>query len=498
MTTKKTRVYMDTLPLFIAGKRQDASSQKTFANIYPATGDVLNRVQAASSEDVEEAIESCKEAQEKWAAITPRERGRIMHKAVALLRERNEELARIEVLDTGKPIQEARTEDVHSGADALEYYAGVASTLHGDYYDLGGSFAYTRREPLGVCAGIGAWNYPIQIACWKAAPALACGNAMIFKPSEFTPTSALKVAEIFKEAGVPAGVFNVVQGDGDVGEMLTSHPGIAKVSLTGEVPTGRKIMANSADTLKQVTLEMGGKSPLIIFDDADLDEAVEGAMMANFFTQGEICTNGTRVFVHKDIKQEFMDKLVERTKKLTIGDPLNSQTEVGALISKEQYDKVMSYLALGPQEEAEILLGGRSHQFEDDTPLNNGYYVQPTIFDRCTDDMRIVQEEIFGPVMAVLDFEEEQEVIGRANDTPYGLAAGVFTNALQRAHRVINQLQAGICWINNYNVNPVEIPIGGYKQSGIGRENGLVTIEHYSQLKTVYVEMDKVDAPFTK
>ncbi len=405
-------------------------------------------------------------------------------------------MARIEVLDTGKPIEEARTVDVYSGADALEYYAGVASTLHGDYYDLGGSFAYTRREPLGVCAGIGAWNYPIQIACWKAAPALACGNAMIFKPSELTPTSALKVAEIFKEAGVPDGVFNVVQGKEDVGEMLTSHPGIAKVSLTGEVPTGRKVMASSANTLKQVTLELGGKSPLIVFDDADIDEAVEGAMMANFFTQGEICTNGTRVFVHQHIKEKFMDKLLARTEKLRIGDPLEPETQVGALIDKDQYDKVMYYLDLGPKEGAKALCGGHSCQFNQDSKLKDGYYVEPTIFDNCTDDMRIVQEEIFGPVMAVLDFEDEQEVIERANDTPYGLAAGVFTKELQRAHRVIHQLQAGICWINTYNVNPVEIPIGGYKQSGIGRENGLVTIEHYSQLKTVYVEMDKVGAPF--
>jgi len=343
-----------------------------------------------------------------------------------------------------------------------------------------------------VCVGIGAWNYPLQIACWKSAPALACGNAMIFKPAELTPRSAAVLAEIYTEAGVPAGVFNVVQGDARTGQLLVRHPAVAKVSLTGEVGTGKRVMADAAGTLKHVTMELGGKSPLIIFDDADLDNAVAAAMMGNFYTQGEVCTNGTRVFVHESVHEPFLERLAIRTRRMKIGDPLDPDTQVGALISEDHLHRVLGYIERGKRS-ARLVCGG--HRVTRGG-LGGGYFVEPTVFADCTDEIELVREEIFGPVMAVLKFSREDDVVRRANATEFGLAAGVFTRDLTRAHRVVAQLQAGICWINNYNITPVEIPFGGAKQSGLGRENGLVTIEHYTQLKSVYVEMGDVACPY--
>lgn len=381
-----------------------------------------------------------------------------------------------------------------SGADCIEYFAGVARTIAGEHLDLGpGAFGYTRREPLGVVAGIGAWNYPIQIACWKSAPALACGNAMIFKPAELTPLTAIELEKAYRDAGLPDGLFQVVQGKAETGRMLSLHPGIAKVSLTGEVGTGKKVMVDAAGTLKYVTLELGGKSALIVFEDADLDEAVSGALLANFYSAGEVCTNGTRVFVHKAVRQAFLQKLKARTEAMVIGDPLDPQTQIGALISEAHMQKVLGYIALGREQGATLLTGG--HRVTTGA-LAKGAFVQPTIFTGCTDDMGIVREEIFGPVMAVLDFEDEAEVIARANNTSFGLAAGIFTNDLKRAHRVIAALDAGTCWINTYNITPIELPFGGNKQSGLGRENGKAAIEHYTQLKSVYVAMEAIDAPY--
>jgi betaine-aldehyde dehydrogenase len=345
-----------------------------------------------------------------------------------------------------------------------------------------------------VCAGIGAWNYPLQIACWKSAPALACGNAMVFKPAELTPLTTLKLAAIYVEAGLPAGVFNVVQGDARTGEALTGHPGVAKVSLTGEVSTGRTVMAAASTTLKHVTLELGGKSPLIVFDDASLDNAVSGAMLGNFYTQGEICSNGTRVFVQRAIADEFVTRLKGRTAKLRIGDPLDGATDVGALISESHMEKVLGYIAAGLGDGARLVCGG--HRVTDPPALARGFFVEPTVFVGCDDSMTIVNEEIFGPVMAVLAFDDEDEVVARANRTDYGLAAGVFTRDLQRGHRVATALEAGVVWINTYNVTPPEMPFGGVKQSGIGRENGLAAIEHYTEWKSVYVEMGDVEAPY--
>ncbi|CAN5455822.1 betaine-aldehyde dehydrogenase [soil metagenome] len=469
-------------------------SVATFDTFNPATGDLLAQITVSGPAQVEAAVVAAEAGQKVWAAMSGAQRGRILRRAADLLRERNQDLAELETRDTGKPIQETQVVDVMSGADCLDYYASLAGSLAGEHLDLpGGDFGYTRREPLGVVAGIGAWNYPLQIACWKSAPALACGNAMIFKPAELTPLSALSLRDIYLEAGLPEGVFQVVQGFGETGRLLSRHPRIRKISLTGEVGTGRKVMADAAETLKYVTLELGGKSPLIVFEDANLDNAVSGALLANFYSAGEVCSNGTRVFVHSRVKAAFLERLIARVEAMQIGDPMDPETHVGALISRAHMDKVLGYIARGRAEGAKLLTGG---QRVTEGELANGFFVAPTVFDDCHDDMAIVREEIFGPVMTVLSFEDEDEVVARANATEFGLAAGVFTNDLTRAHRVIARLEAGTCWINTYNITPIELPFGGAKMSGLGRENGRAAIEHYTQLKSVYVAMGDVDAPY--
>lgn len=479
---------------FINGHFLKNQTGDTFAVKNPATDEVIYHVEIADEFIKNAAIESAKQGFAAWSAMTPIERSRILLKAVAILRERNDELAKVEVLDTGKPWQEAECVDVETGADVIEYFAGLAPAQVGQQQMVGNDFYYTRKEPLGICAGIGAWNYPLQIACWKSGPALAAGNAVIFKPSEETPLGAIKLAEIFIEAGVPAGVFNVVQGAAEVGQWLTANPNIEKVSFTGEVGTGKKVMASAAGSLKDVTMELGGKSPLLVFDDADVSQAVSAAMLGNFYTQGEICTNCTRIYVHKNVYQQFIDELKTRTEQNIIaGDPMDPEVNLGALISKKHQELVLGYIDKGIQEGATLLTGGKALS---PASAPNGYFVEPTVFVDCKDDMTIVKEEIFGPVMSVLVFDDEDDVIQRANDTHLGLAAGVFTKDIQRAHRVIHQLQAGICWINSYGNSPAEMPVGGYKQSGIGRENGIETLDHYTQTKSIYVGMSNIESPF--
>ncbi|WP_300273789.1 betaine-aldehyde dehydrogenase [Halomonas sp.] len=483
------------LPLYIDGRPVDATAGETFEVVNPYDGSPLAQVQQASAADIDAAVAAARRGQREWAAMSGMARGRILQRAVALLRERNDELAELETRNTGKPISETAAVDIVTGADALEYYAGLAAAIEGTQIPLReDSFVYTRREPLGVVGAIGAWNYPIQIACWKAAPALAAGNAVVFKPSEVTPLTAMKLAEILSEAGLPDGVFNVVHGAGDVGALLTEHPGIDKVSFTGEVGTGRKVMAAAGgSTLKEVTMELGGKSPLVVFHDADLDRAADAAMMANFYSSGQICTNGTRVFVERSVKADFEARIKERVARIRAGDPLDPSVNFGPLVSFEHQEKVLSYIALGRQEGARVLAGGEAWN---EGPYANGAWAAPTVFTDCTDEMRIVREEIFGPVMAVLAFDDEEEVIRRANDTHYGLAAGVFTESLNRAHRVIHRLEAGICWINTWGESPAEMPVGGFKQSGVGRENGLETLAHYTQTKSVQVEMGTFESVF--
>ena len=480
--------------LYIHGDYIESSSGETFNSINPANGEVIATIGQASEDDVEKAILSAEKGFFEWSKMSAFERSRILLKAVKILRDRNDELAKLEVIDCGKPLQEANCVDIHTGADVIEYYAGIAPALQGSQQDLNAdTFFISKREPLGVCAGIGAWNYPIQIACWKSAACLAAGNSMVFKPSEETPLSVLKLAEIYTEAGMPPGVFNVVQGDYRVGQYLTRHSRVAKVSFTGESTTGKKVMSDAASTLKEVTLELGGKSPLIVFNDANLDNAVSGALLANFYTQGEICTNGTRVYVQSEIYDEFLKLACKRSKKIKIGNPLKLDTQMGALISQDHLDKVMGYIERAKQSNSKLLIGGNRF-ISDET--KNGFFVEPTIFADCSDKDPHAIDEIFGPVMSVLPFNDESEVIHRANETKFGLAAGVFTQDISRAHRVINQLQAGICWINSWGDSPAEMPVGGYKESGIGRENGPETLKSYTQLKSVFVRLNDVESPY--
>jgi betaine-aldehyde dehydrogenase len=484
----------DDLKLYIGGGYVSAQSGQSFETLDPARNTPICRVHQAGEADVDAAVGSARQGFEVWSRMSGTARGRVLHKASELLRAHRDALARLETLDAGKPLSETPEADVDSGADCLEYFAGLASKLGGEYQEIDDAFFYTRREPLGVCAGIGAWNYPLQIVCWKAAPALAAGNAMVFKPAELTPLSAARVAELMTEAGLPDGVLNVVQGFAETGRALVNHPQVAKVSLTGEAETGKLVASEAArSSLKHVTMELGGKSPLLVFDDADLDNAVSGAMLGNFATQGEVCTNCTRVFVHADVLDDFLERLVARTKAIKLGDPADPSVQMGPLISRDHQKVVLDYIETGRREGARLLLGGGA---PDDPALADGNYVLPTIFDRCTDEMTIVREEIFGPVMSVLTFRDEDEAIRRANATPYGLAAGVFTRDLNRAHRCARELQAGICWVNHYNVTPVEMTFGGAKQSGLGRENGRQAIEYYSQLKSVYVATGDCEAPF--
>ncbi len=474
---------------YINGQYVEDSAGKELLTRYPATGEVVASLYAATDNIVDHALAAADAARASWAAMTGSERGRILRRAADIIRERNRELSVLETLDTGKPLQETLVADAASGADCLEYFGAIAAGLTGEHIQLGADFAYTIREPLGVCVGIGAWNYPIQIACWKAAPALACGNTLVFKPSEMTPLSALKLAEILTEAGLPDGVFNVIQGYGETGGALVDDSRVAKVSLTGSVPTGRKVYAAAAKGMKHVTMELGGKSPLLIFDDASLGDAVSAAINANFYSSGQICSNGTRVFVQKGILPEFLARLKERTQKAIIGDPLDEATNFGPMISQAQFDIALSYIKKGIDEGATLVLGGKAHH-------KGGLYVEPTIFSDVTDDMAIAREEIFGPVMSVLPFDTEEEALRRANDTEFGLAAGVFTSDLTRAHRVVAAFEAGTCWINTYNLTPIEMPFGGTKASGVGRENAKAAIEHYSELKSVYVGMGPVEAAF--
>lgn len=474
---------------FIDGAYVEDTGGTPIPVVCPVSEEQIAIVYAATPAIVEQALAAAQRAQKAWAAMTGTERGRVLRRAADIIRDRNYDLSVLETNDTGKPLQETLVADATSAADALEYFGGIAGSLTGEHIQLGDDFVYTRREALGVCVGIGAWNYPTQIAAWKGAPALACGNSMIFKPSEQTPLCALKIAEILHEAGAPAGIYNVVQGMGEVGHALITDPRVAKVSLTGSVPTGRKVYAAAAEGIRHVTMELGGKSPLVIFDDANLEDAVGGAILGNFYSSGQVCSNGTRVFVQSGIKDAFLARLTERLKDVKMGDPLDESVNFGPMVSKRQMEIVQGFIAKGIDEGARLVTGG-------ERAGDTGYFLQPTVFANVTDDMTIARDEIFGPVLSVLDFDHEEDVLARANDTEFGLAAGVFTSDLTRAHRMVAGFEAGTCYINTYNLAPVEAPFGGSKLSGVGRENSKNAVNHYSEMKSVYVAMGPVEAPF--
>jgi len=482
-----------TLPMqqsFVSGDYLDSTSGHSFATRHPGNDDVICHVELAGPVEVDRAVAAAREAFQSWSQTPAAERGEILRRAASILRERNAELAELETLDTGKPIAETIAVDIITGAEVIEYFASVVPTLGGQHVDLPpAAFALLRREPLGVVAGIGAWNYPMQIAMWKSGPALACGNTMVFKPAQQTPLTALKLAEIYTEAGLPPGVFNVVQGAAETGAALVDHADVAKVTLTGSVETGKIVMAAAAKGLKKVTLELGGKSPIIVFDDADIDNALNATLVGNFYSTGQVCSNGTRVFVHASIHDAFVKELGERTRAIRLGDPFDAETQMGPLVSREHYEKVLHYMSLAKDSGARHICGGDALT---EGQFTNGYFVTPAVFADCRDNMKFVRDEVFGPLMAVLSFDTEDEAVERANATRFGLSGAVFTQNLQRAHRVANRLQAGIVWINDYNVTPPEVPFGGYKQSGIGRENGRQAIDYYTQIKTIYTNLGDV------
>lgn len=479
---------------FIGGEHHVVEGGDSFTTLNPANGQVLAHVQQASKAQIDKAVRQAAQAQRTWAALNPTARTGILLDAANLIARHNEELAHLETADTGKPIHDTARVDIAGGVAVMRYFAGLAAALEGRQSPVNGSaFTYTRLEPLGVVAGIGAWNYPVQIAMWKLAPALAAGNAMLFKPSEVTPLSTHRLAELLVEAGVPAGLFNVLQGNHEVGRALIEHPGIAKVSFTGSVPTGMKVMSAAAGTLKKTTMELGGKSPLIIMPDADLERAADIATMANFFSSGQVCTSGTRVFVHRSVKARFEELLLARVRAIAIGDPADPATRFGPLVSLEHREKVMGYIRSGIEEEARLLTGGGAPSA---TTLASGSYLLPTVFTDCTDTMRIVREEIFGPVMSILSFDSESEVLRRANDSELGLAGGVVTQDLATAHRIVHALEAGICWINTWGQVPAHMPVAGQKLSGLGQENGIDALYEHTKVKSVFVELGAYSSVF--
>ncbi|MCB1180195.1 MAG: betaine-aldehyde dehydrogenase [Leptospiraceae bacterium] len=475
---------------------QELFEGKEIQMIDPSTGKEGGKVYFAEDKHIQTAIENAVNAQKEWSKYTPAEKSRAMRKLVDLVRKNNDSLAMVDVEQVGKPLQEASGYDIESGAEAIEFFASATALKRGESYRLGSVNAIVNHEPFGVVFGIGAWNYPFQIAAWKMAPAIAAGNAMIFKPSELTPGSAVELAKLCVEAGLPSGLFQVVQGGGEVATKFIKNENIRKVSLTGSVPTRKKVMQTASDSITTVTLELGGKGPLVVFEDANVKSAVAASMLANFYTQGEICSNGTRVFVHSSIYDEFIKLLKERTANIKIGDPKDPKTQMGPIISKAQYEKVLSYVEKGGSEGAELVYGGKFPESLKGTQMESGYYIEPTIFSNCKDNMTIVCEEIFGPVMSVLKFDSEEEVIKRSNNTEYGLAGAVFTKDINRALRVSQSLEVGVCWINHYNVTPVELPFGGVKFSGIGRENAIEAMYSYTQAKTIFIQPDELEMPY--
>jgi acyl-CoA reductase-like NAD-dependent aldehyde dehydrogenase len=476
--------------LFINGEWRDATGGKTIDVVNPATEEVIAEVASAERDDVDAAVAAARAALAgPWGRLSARERGRLIWKIGEKLLEKADDIARLETLHNGKPIFESRQIEVPASAECFQYFAGWADKIQGETLPVKGNYlTYTLREPIGVVAAIVPWNFPLLLTSWKVAPALASGNTVIVKPASQTPLTALALADIARELGVPPGVINVVTGPGStVGRMLVEHPGIDKIAFTGDTTTGRAIMKGSAETLKRITLELGGKSPNIVFPDADLDAAVRGATTGIFYGKGEVCAAGSRLLVDKSIKNEFVDKVASRAKKMTPGDPLDPRTRLGAISSKRQLESNLRYIEIATKEGAQLVAGGARA----DIGTGKGYFLQPTVFDGVTPEMTIAREEIFGPVLATIEFGDVDEAIARANDSQYGLAAAVWTKDIKKAHYVAQKLQAGTVWINTYNIYDTAAPFGGYKHSGFGREMGMHALEHYTQVKTVWVDLNQ-------
>src|SRR5688572_6799072 len=476
--------------LLIDNEWRAAASGQTMEVVNPATEEVIASVASAGKDDLDAAVAAARAALNgPWGTMSARERGRLVRKLGDRLLERADEIARLETLHNGKPIMESRQIEIPAAAECFEYYGGWSDKVMGETVPVKGNYLnYTLREPLGVCAAIVPWNFPLLIAVWKIAPALACGNTMIVKPASQTPLTALALGEIAIEVGLPPGVLNILSGPGArLGQAIVEHPGIDKVAFTGDTSTGKSIMRSAADTLKRITLELGGKSPNIVLSDADVDAAIRGATIGIFYGKGEVCAAGSRLLVDRSLKNEFIDKLAARARKMVPGDPLDPKTRFGAIASKKQLDTVLKYIESGRKEGASLVAGGERA----DIGTGKGYFVQPTVFADVTSDMTIAREEIFGPVLAAIEFADLDEAIAKANESQYGLAAGVWTKDIKKAHYVARKLQAGTVWVNTYNVYDTAAPFGGYKQSGFGREVRRHALEHYTQVKSVWVDLNQ-------
>jgi len=472
----------------IAGQWVDGG--KKFDTVNPATGEVLTEIVEACAQDVDHAVGAARKAFEDrggpWRKMSTSERGRLIWRLADLIENHIDELAELETLDNGKPIFESRYVDMPMVIDVLRYYAGWATKIHGETVNtFETAFTYTLREPVGVVGLIIPWNFPLLLASWKLGPALACGCTVVLKPAEQTPLTTLRLGELAIEAGVPAGVLNIVTGGPETGKAMVRHPGIDKIAFTGSTSVGKEIMRGAAETLKRVTLELGGKSPNIVFADSDIDSAVKGAINGIFYGKGEVCNAGSRLFVENKIQEEFVEKLIGRAKKMQPADPLDPKTRMGAIVSQEQMQTVLGYIEAGKQEGAKLVSGGNRVSVDG----GKGYFIEPTIFAGVSNEMRIAQEEIFGPVLATLSFDDPDQVIAQANQNPYGLAAAVWTRDVRKAHAVSRQLKAGTVWINTYGLMDASLPFGGYKQSGFGRELGRHAIAHYTELKTVWLNL---------
>jgi aldehyde dehydrogenase (NAD+) len=474
--------------LLINNEWRDSSSGATMPVVNPATEEVIAEVAAATRDDVDAAVAAARAALSgPWSKMSARDRGRLVWKLGERLMEQVDEVARLETLHNGKPITESRHIEIPMAAECLQYFAGWADKVQGDTIPVkGNALVYTVREPIGVVAAIVPWNFPLLLAMWKVAPALATGNTVILKPASQTPLTALALGQLAIDVGFPPGVLNVITGSGStVGQAIVEHPGIDKVAFTGDTSTGKGIMRTAADTLKHITLELGGKSPNIVFADADLDAAVRGATIGIFYGKGEVCAAGSRLLVDKAIKDQFISKVADRTKKMVPGDPLDPKTRLGAISSKGQLERVLNYVNIAKAEGAQLVAGGARA----DIGTGKGYFMQPTVFADVTPSMTIAREEIFGPVLAAIDFVDVDEAIERANDSIYGLAAGVWTRDIKKAHYVASRLKAGTVWVNTYNVYDAAAPFGGYKQSGFGREMSRYALDYYTQIKTVWVDL---------
>jgi aldehyde dehydrogenase (NAD+) len=486
VTEKVARPKIQQTDCFIGGKWLPSASGKTFDTIHPATEEVICKVAEGDKADVDAAVDAAREAFDNgpWRTMDARDRGALIYKLAELIEEEAEELAALETLDNGKPINDSRTADIPLVIDCLKYYAGWADKIQGKTIPIRGDyFCYTRREPVGVVGQIIPWNFPALMAAWKWGPALAAGCTIVMKPAEQTPLTCLRMARLAQKAGIPDGVINVVPGYGPTaGAALVAHPGVDKIAFTGELSTAKIIQKAAAETMKRLTFELGGKSPNVIFADADLDAAVQGAHFALYFNQGQCCCAGSRLYIEQKVYDEVIDRIADKNKSTKIGDPFDPKTQQGPQVDKAQFDKILKYVEYGREDGAKCVTGGKRHG-------SKGYFVEPTLFANVTDDMRIAREEIFGPVMSALKFKNIDEIIHRSNDTNFGLAAAVWTRDVAKAHRYAKEVRAGTVWINCYDVFDAAAPFGGFKESGLGRELGEAGLDNYTESKTVTVSL---------